>query len=117
MLMSACHLYLERRDPALNMARFYRLCLQPTLFGEVVLLREWGRIGTGGQRISQCYDRETEALAALLALARRKRARGYRSRASFASPVTKSAGDARPLPAAAPSASDRARIRPAPPGG
>ena len=33
-------------DPARNMARFYTMALQPTLFGEWALLREWGRIGS-----------------------------------------------------------------------
>lgn len=29
-----------------NMARFYELSVEPTLFGEVALVRRWGRIGT-----------------------------------------------------------------------
>jgi len=41
--------YLTRIDPAQNMARFYVLDVQPTLFGECTLVREWGRIGRGGQ--------------------------------------------------------------------
>ncbi|NOD78477.1 WGR domain-containing protein, partial [Ruegeria sp. HKCCD4332] len=36
-------------DPDVNMARFYGIELQPTLFGEVSVLRTWGRIGTNGQ--------------------------------------------------------------------
>lgn len=31
------------------MARFYRLVLQPDLFGGCSLVREWGRIGSAGQ--------------------------------------------------------------------
>ena len=31
------------------MARFYAMCLQPTLFGDWALLREWGRIGSTGR--------------------------------------------------------------------
>jgi len=34
-----------RMDQALNMARFYVLDIQPTLFGEIALVQEWGRIG------------------------------------------------------------------------
>jgi predicted DNA-binding WGR domain protein len=32
--------YLERHEPAQNMARFYRMTLVPTLFGEWALIRE-----------------------------------------------------------------------------
>ena len=34
-----------RRDAARNMNRFYRLTVTRDLFGTVVLVREWGRIG------------------------------------------------------------------------
>ena len=37
--------YLEKREPAKNLARFYSLAVLPTLFGEWSLQREWGRIG------------------------------------------------------------------------
>jgi predicted DNA-binding WGR domain protein len=43
-------LVLERRDAQRNMARFYVLAIEPTLFGDVALLREWGRIGSTGCR-------------------------------------------------------------------
>lgn len=36
---------LRRIDRARNMARFYALGVEPTLFGEFALVREWGRIG------------------------------------------------------------------------
>ena len=36
---------LRRVDPAPNMRRFYRLDMQPDLFGGVLLAKEWGRIG------------------------------------------------------------------------
>jgi len=45
--MSAITLY--RIDAARNMSRFYRLDLQPDLFGAWCLMREWGRIGQPGQ--------------------------------------------------------------------
>ena len=38
-------LHLRRVDPARNMRRFYRLDVQPDLFGGVLLVKEWGRIG------------------------------------------------------------------------
>ena len=37
--------HLIRVNPVRNMARFYEISLQHTLFGEVVLLRRWGRYG------------------------------------------------------------------------
>lgn len=39
---------LRRVDPSRNMARFYRLDVQPDLFGGCSFVREWGRIGRGG---------------------------------------------------------------------
>jgi len=42
-------IYLTKIEPARNMARFYLLDVQPTLFGEWTLVKEWGRIGRGGQ--------------------------------------------------------------------
>jgi predicted DNA-binding WGR domain protein len=41
---------LTRSDPSKNMHRFYALQLAPTLFGEWVLVAEWGRIGSSGPR-------------------------------------------------------------------
>lgn len=70
---------LRRIDPARNMARFYCLSLQPTLFGEVSVLREWGRIGTLGRcRIDSHSDAE-QAAAAFRKLEAVKRRRGYRA--------------------------------------
>jgi predicted DNA-binding WGR domain protein len=53
---------LRRVDPARNMRRFYRLDMQPDLFGGVLLVKEWGRIGAQGRMVAERYD--TEALAA-----------------------------------------------------
>lgn len=36
---------LSKIDPAKNMRRFYRLSVEPTLFGDFALVREWGRVG------------------------------------------------------------------------
>lgn len=41
--------YLTKIDASRNMVRFYALDLQPTLFGEWALVKEWGRIGQAGQ--------------------------------------------------------------------
>jgi WGR domain len=50
-------LHLRRIDPARNMCRFYRLDIQPDLFGRILLMKQWGRVGTQG-RISPppCSD-------------------------------------------------------------
>ena len=43
-------LMLERIEPERNMHRFYVMSLEPTLFGDTGLRREWGRLGNkGGQ--------------------------------------------------------------------
>ncbi|WP_170766245.1 WGR domain-containing protein [Ruegeria lacuscaerulensis] len=64
-------------DPDVNMARLYGIELQPTLFGEVSVLRTWGRIGTNGQAMMVTYVDETQATEALQKLERQKRRRGY----------------------------------------
>lgn len=68
---------LRRIDPSMNMKRFYRMSLQPDLFGGVDLIREWGRIGRRGQFLVEQHSDEPEAVAAMLALERAKRKRGY----------------------------------------
>lgn len=71
------HTYLEKRDPRKNLARFYHMAVQPNLFGEYTLERQWGRIGQGGQTRLDWYGTEDEANGALLALETTKRRRGY----------------------------------------
>lgn len=71
-------LYIERQDPARNMARFYALSIEPTLFGHIAVSRRWGRIGTHGQQKVEVVDSELEALRRLCALLASKRKRGYR---------------------------------------
>lgn len=66
-----------RFDPARNMARFYALSLEPTLFGEVMLVRNWGRIGTRGQVMTQTFAQADEATEALNTLRRQKARKGY----------------------------------------
>ena len=43
-------LVLERRNASCNMARFHVFAIEPTLFGEMALVRGWGRIGSLGRR-------------------------------------------------------------------
>ena len=73
--MSAVHL--ARIDPARNMCRFYRLDVQPDLFGGLAVLKEWGRIGARGRMMDEWHMSEAQALAALQRQAERKRRRGY----------------------------------------
>lgn len=71
---------LTRHDPDRNMARFYALTLEPTLFGEVALLRTWGRIGTRGQVMMETFSGMAEAHVARAKLERTKLRRGYSER-------------------------------------
>lgn len=75
--MTAMQTYLEKRQPAQKMARFYRMAVMPNLFGEWTLLREWGRIGQGGQVRMDWFSDESQAVAALITLEAAKRKRGY----------------------------------------
>lgn len=71
-------LLLTQIDPEQNRARFYTVTLTETLFGEVALLRNWGRLGTRGQTLLETHATAAEAAAAAEKLAARKRRRGYR---------------------------------------
>lgn len=75
--MSAVHL--RRIDPSRNMRRFYRLDVQPDLFGGVLLVKAWGRIGARGRVMAERYDTEALALVALRRQAECKERRGYAS--------------------------------------
>ena len=68
---------LRKVDPARNMARFYSLEVGRDLFGRVVLVRRWGRLGTAGRTRLDEHEGEGEALAALMALEASKQRRGY----------------------------------------
>lgn len=70
-------LYSQRIDPSRNMARYYALSIQRDLFGEICLIRSWGRIGTLGQHLSHHLASETEAVGLLQVFARQKTAKGY----------------------------------------
>lgn len=87
MLKQPYRLYVERNDLSKNMARFYALAIEPTLFQTPCLIRKWGRIGTIGQTKTHHFEREDEAVTLFLDLLRAKRARGYRTK-----PVNQSRG-------------------------
>ena len=74
------YLVLDRCNPGANMARFYALSIEASLFGDATLLRERGRIGTAGQRKIELHDSKETALEALEMWLRRKQSRGYVAR-------------------------------------
>ena len=78
--MSLLHILLERIDPSQNMARYYVLSIEPTLFGDSALVRESGRIGSSCRRRSEFFPHPDEAHLALDTWLKRKRARGYQER-------------------------------------
>ena len=73
--MNAVILY--RIDRARHMHRFYRLDVQPDLFGQWCLMREWGRIGSPGRTRSLPFPTPAEAELALDNQRRAKERRGY----------------------------------------
>jgi len=74
--MTAIHL--ARIDAEKNMARYYKLDVQPTLFGDWALIREYGRIGRGGTVRAQQHPTRGCAELALASAWVRKAKRGYR---------------------------------------
>ena len=71
--------HLHRIDPNANMARFYCIDLAPTLFGEVTVLRHWGRLGTQGRTHIETWPSTSEAEASFYRTLQQKSRRGYRS--------------------------------------
>jgi predicted DNA-binding WGR domain protein len=69
---------LRRVDPASNCFRFYRLDIERDLFGQTVLARRWGRLGSYGRSRFDDYPDEEAARAALAAMVLAKQRRGYR---------------------------------------
>jgi predicted DNA-binding WGR domain protein len=68
---------LYRIDRAKHMHRYYRMDVQPDLFGAWCLMREWGGIGRAGQTRCVSFPTWTEAEAALERQHRAKQRRGY----------------------------------------
>jgi len=68
---------LHRVDAARNMARFYAMSIETTLFGGRSLVRNWGRIGTWGRYKIELFEDEAAAETAMARLARIKSGRGY----------------------------------------
>lgn len=68
---------LHRSDPTKNLQRYYRLDVQPDLFGEWCFIREWGRAGRSGQMRIVPYPTSNAAIAALEEKRRAKERKGY----------------------------------------
>ena len=72
-------LRLERIEPERNMARYYTLTVELTLFEDWSCTRQFGRIGARGGRIMLgLFEDRAAAEAEFMALLRAKQARGYR---------------------------------------
>ncbi len=63
------HHALHRRNPEQGVARFYSLMIEQDLFGRVVLVRNWGRIGTHGRELVEDFAGEIQASQVLEAVA------------------------------------------------
>jgi len=59
------------------MARYYCVNVLPNLFGDISVLRTWGRIGTHGRTSVETYATAGEAETAAVRTVRRKVRRGY----------------------------------------
>jgi predicted DNA-binding WGR domain protein len=71
--------HLHRINVRSNMARFYHVDVALTLFGEVSVLRTWGRIGTRGRTaIETCATMDEVDLRAMKTIKAKLR-RGYHS--------------------------------------
>ena len=69
---------LRRLQPKKNMARFYAIGVQPTLFGDWAVVRRWGRIGAYGRTQETWFSEPSPALACAVRFESVKRRRGYR---------------------------------------
>lgn len=71
--------YLTRHDYESNKHRFYQMHVVFGLFGEWALVREWGRIGSGGQIRSDWFETKEQAIRAGIKLKDSKLKKGYES--------------------------------------
>lgn len=66
-------MYSWRKD-----TKYYKLILQPNLFGNTDLILCWGRLGTrrGGYKVIKC-DTQAEMDKVITGVIKRRKARGY----------------------------------------
>ncbi len=58
-------IYWEARDPARNMARFYRVSVSTDLFGVAIVERAWGRCGSRPRNMRQSFSSRADAEVAM----------------------------------------------------
>ena len=83
------HFVFERVDPVRDIARYYVLSIEPTLFAKHTLIRRGGRIGSLGRERLQFFrgNDVSQAQLTLETWLARKRKRGYRPRNEPAHPA------------------------------
>lgn len=64
-------------NPVINARRFYSIRVERDLFGESIIVRSWGRIGTNGSTRIDRYGDIGSALACAAKIYKRKIAKGY----------------------------------------
>jgi predicted DNA-binding WGR domain protein len=64
-------------EPGERKYRFYKLFIAPSLFGEWMLVREWGRIDSPGRVMTSRFETPGMAMIAMQELVREKLRRGY----------------------------------------
>lgn len=69
--------YPTKIDAGKNQRRFYSLHLAPDLFGGWSLVREWGRLGSGGTVRHDPFETEQEAQLALDKICSSKQVKDY----------------------------------------
>ncbi len=74
-----------KREPEKNIHRYYYLHIQPTLFGEWDVVRQWGRVGQrGGQQRIDHYLSYDEAKHGYETLCRLRAAHHYLQQIAWA---------------------------------
>ncbi len=73
--------HLTKIDPSTNQYRYYNLRVDPDLFGQWSLFRQWGRLDTqGGALRIESFESEEEAMSRLVKITTQKQKRGYQER-------------------------------------
>jgi predicted DNA-binding WGR domain protein len=93
---------LDRHDPSQNMARYYVLSIEPSLFGDTALVRQWGRQGRRGRQRVELFRQRAQAIETLDAWFARKMRRGYVPRNNSLAPHNAADEEAKSDPEAAP---------------
>ena len=68
---------LQKIRPEENQYRFYTVRVTPSLFDDWTMIREWGRIGSGGTLRSDIFSTEEDALQKMKLVLKDKTKKGY----------------------------------------